>query len=92
MGAVYGGIALIILPFFLLAGLVGLLAGNGSGGYSGIAAIGLAIVAPFFYGAVGFVMGAFSAWVYNFFARRIGGVRLELKSEPFSSQSNLGLL
>jgi len=52
----------------------------------------LAIFAPIFYGIMGFLMGAFSAWVYNFFARRIGGIRLELKAEAANSQPNLGLI
>jgi hypothetical protein len=81
MGAIYGSLALVFLPFFLLAGFGSLLAGNKSGAYSGIAIMCLAILAPVIYGIMGFVMGAFSAWVYNFFARRIGGIRLELRSD-----------
>jgi hypothetical protein len=92
MGAIYGSLALIFLPFFLLAGFGSLLAGHTSGVSSGIALICLAILAPIIYGIMGFVMGAFSAWVYNFFARRIGGIRLELKAEATISQSNLGLI
>ena len=52
----------------------------------------LAILAPIMYAIMGFVMGAFSAWVYNFFARRIGGIRLELKAEAANSQSNQVLI
>jgi hypothetical protein len=92
MGAIYGSLALIFVPLFLLAGLGSLLAGNRSGAFSGIAAICLAILAPILYGIMGFVMGAFSAWVYNFFAKRIGGLRLELKPDAAVSQSNLGLI
>jgi hypothetical protein len=92
MGAIYGSLALIFMPFFLLAGFGSLLAGNKSGAYSGVAVMCLAILAPIMYGIMGFVMGAFSAWVYNFFARRIGGIRLELKAEAANSQSNQVLI
>jgi hypothetical protein len=92
MGAIYGSLALILLPFFLLAAFGSLLAGNTSGAYSGIAMICFAILAPVIYGIMGFVMGAFSAWVYNSFSRRIGGVRLELKAETANSPSNLGFI
>jgi hypothetical protein len=92
MGAIYGSLALIFMPFFLLAGFGSLLAGNKSGAYSGVAVMCLAILAPIMYAIMGFVMGAFSAWVYNFFARRIGGIRLELKAEAANSQSNQVLI
>jgi hypothetical protein len=95
MGAIYGCLGVIFLPFLLLAGLASVLAGRGSGSesyYSGVAMLCLAIFAPIFYGIMGFLVGAFSAWVYNFFARRIGGIRLELKAEAANSQPNLGLI
>jgi hypothetical protein len=38
-----------------------------------------AVLAPFLYGLIGFFVGALSAWVYNFAARKIGGIRLELR-------------
>jgi len=91
MGAIYGGLGLIFLPFFLLAGF-GSLAGGNTSAPSGVAAILFIILAPVIYGIMGFVMGALSAWVYNFFARRIGGIRMELKAEAASSHSNLGLI
>jgi hypothetical protein len=39
----------------------------------------LAVVAPVFYGAMGFVMGGLSAWIYNLVADRVGGIELLLE-------------
>jgi hypothetical protein len=64
MGAIYGSLGLLFLPFLLLGGFAGLMAGKGSEAISGIAMLVLAVFAPFFYGALGFLMGAFSAWIY----------------------------
>jgi len=52
----------------------------------------LAILAPVIYGAMGFVIGALTAWIYNLVARRIGGIQLELKPVVANSPSNLGLI
>jgi hypothetical protein len=92
-GAVYGSLALIMLPFLRVAGLGSLFAGNTFGPLSVIAMICYAVLAPFIYGLLGFAIGAFTAWVYNFFAKRIGGIRLELKFEAVPAPpSNLGLI
>jgi hypothetical protein len=92
MGTIYGCLGLIFLPFLLLGGFGSLLFGRGSASASGIAMLFLAILAPIIYGVMGFVMGAFTAWVYNLVARRIGGMRLELRAEVSSSPSSLGAL
>jgi len=92
MGAIYGSLGLLFLPFLLLGGLAGLMAGKGSEAISGIAMLAIAVFAPVFYAALGFLMGAFSAWIYNLFARWLGGIRLELKPEVASPGSNLGLI
>ncbi len=87
MGAIYGCLGLIVLPFFLLAGFANMLSGQGS-----MAFLFLAVLAPFLYGALGFVAGALTAWVYNVAARRIGSMQLELKPVAAHSPSNLGLI
>lgn len=81
MGAVYGCLGLSFLPFLLIGGVAGLMIGKGSERMSGIALLALAILAPIFYGAMGFVMGAFTAWIYNIFAKWIGGVQLDFRTE-----------
>jgi len=82
MAALHGCISLIFVPFFLLFGFASLIFGRGSDSFSGIAgivlALVLAIVLPLFYAAMGFLFGALGAWVYNFAARHVGGIRFEL--------------
>lgn len=39
--------------------------------------IGAPIVMPIFYGVMGYVMGFVMAWVYNFVAKRVGGIEIE---------------
>ncbi len=81
MGAIYGALGLLFLPFLLIGGFASLMFGKGSEKMSGIAMLAIAILAPILYGAMGFVMGAFTAWIYNLFAGWIGGIRLELKAD-----------
>lgn len=81
MGAIYGGLGLIFLPMFLLAGFASMILGKSSDSMSGFAMLALSLLLPILYGAMGFVMGAFTAWLYNLFARWLGGIQLDLKSE-----------
>lgn len=37
------------------------------------------IIAPILYGIMGFIIGAFSAWLYNIVAKKVGGVEVEFK-------------
>jgi hypothetical protein len=94
MGAIYGCLGLLIMPFFLLGGFASLLLGRQSSQpLAGIAMWFLALLVPVFYGVMGFVMRALIAWVYNMVARRMGGFQLELKPVVVAnSQSNLGLI
>ena len=82
MAAVHGCMSLVFIPFFLLFGFAGLVFGRSSGVFAGIGAIVLAlvlmIVLPLFYAALGFLMGALGAWLYNLAARHIGGIRFEV--------------
>ena len=82
MGALYGGLGLIFVPFLLLASFGGMLLGSQSSQpLAGIAVWFIALLMPIVYGVMGFVMGAFTAWIYNLFAKWLGGVRIELKRE-----------
>ena len=42
------------------------------------------ILAPFLYGAMGFVFGAIGAWIYNLIAKRLGGIEIQLEAVPAS--------
>ena len=80
-GLGYFAVGLILVPFFLLFGLAGLAAGRQAGGPQLPAAFGFvfAILAPFFYGGIGFVSGALGALIYNLLAGWIGGIELEFE-------------
>lgn len=39
--------------------------------------VGAIILLPIFYGVLGFVMGSFTAWLFNLIARFTGGLELE---------------
>ena len=80
MGAVYGSLGLIFVPIFLLVGFGSLMFGKSTDSMSGFAMLALSLLLPILYGVMGFVMGAFSAWLYNVFARWLGGIQMDFKS------------
>jgi hypothetical protein len=84
MGALYACIGLVILPFLVLAGFASMLVGQRGAAMSGVGMLILAILAPILYGVMGFLIGALTAWIYNLVARRVGGIRLELKPDSVS--------
>ena len=64
LGVLYGIIALIFVPFILIAALFGIKGGGGI----------FAIFIPVIYAVVGFIGGVISAFVYNLVAKWTGGV------------------
>jgi hypothetical protein len=82
MGLLYGCMGVIFIPFFLLVGLVGTLTGQDKMPFAGVLGIAFAIVMPILYGAMGFIMGAIGALLYNLLAKLIGGFELELDFRP----------
>jgi len=91
LGIFYGGISLLIVPFFLLAGLMGAFAqhanSNQSGGnapaalFAGLSLV-FVILIPVIYGVMGFVFGIISAALYNLVARFVGGFEVEIEECP----------
>ncbi len=81
MGAVYGAIGLLFLPFILLMGLAGSLAPHQEGQRSigVIFSLFFGLFAPVIYGAMGFVIGALSAFLYNVFAKWVGGIEVQVQ-------------
>jgi hypothetical protein len=79
MGLIYGCMGLIFAPFFLLIGALGAAFGQQNSPLAGIFGVGFAILMPVLYGAMGFVMGAIGALLYNLFARWVGGFELEME-------------
>ncbi|MGA8763710.1 MAG: hypothetical protein WB562_12665 [Candidatus Sulfotelmatobacter sp.] len=82
MGLIYGCMGLIFAPLFLLIGLLGSLAGQQKTPFAGMFGVVFALLMPFFYGAIGFVMGAIGALLYNLFSKLVGGFELEMELRP----------
>jgi hypothetical protein len=81
LGALYGAIALIFVPFILLITLVAPKQGNGAGILAGGAF--LVILFPVIYGVLGFVGGIIAASIYNLIASWTGGIELTLADCSF---------
>jgi hypothetical protein len=80
LGLIYGCMGLIVAPFFLMMGLMGSALGQQQNNpLAGAFGIGLAVLAPVFYGAMGFIMGAIGALLYNLFSKWVGGFELEME-------------
>jgi hypothetical protein len=82
MGLIYACMGAIFIPFFLLFGLVGSLAGPDKFPFAGLFGFGFAILLPLLYGIVGFIAGAVGALLYNLLAGWVGGFELELEIRP----------
>ncbi len=70
----YGTMALIFVPFFLMFGVIAALSGQKGAGLGAVAMIPLAVLLPIIYAGLGFIFGALFAWLYNVFAGKIGGI------------------
>jgi hypothetical protein len=88
MGGIYGAIGLLVIPIFFVGGFASLASGARTGAMGGIGFVVLGILAPFFYGALGFMFGALGAWTYNFLAKWLGGIQIELvEARPVDAAS-----
>ncbi|HLH09935.1 MAG TPA: hypothetical protein VKW78_22035 [Terriglobales bacterium] len=89
-GMVHAALGLLLIPFFLLmafsmaiAGKQGNMNGNNPFAFLGPAfAIAMAVLAPVFYGLIGFITGAVGALLYNLMARWVGGIEMEVEASP----------
>lgn len=77
-GLVYAGLALILMPIFLIVGFAGTLAGGRNSGVSGLVSIVIAVLLPVIYGLLGFVFGAIGGFFYNICAKWVGGIEVEV--------------
>jgi len=90
LGAIYGALGLIVGVIFSIVSLFGAAIGaaaaegaEAAGAIFGLLfGVGAVIILPLFYGAMGFVGGAFAAWIYNLLASTVGGLELEIETNP----------
>ncbi|MGA9979354.1 MAG: hypothetical protein WBQ08_12085 [Candidatus Sulfotelmatobacter sp.] len=82
MGVTYACMGLLFAPLFLLFGLLGSMVRQENSPFAGIVGVVIAVLLPFFYGAVGFIGGAIGALLYNLFAKWVGGFEVEVELRP----------
>ncbi len=88
--ALYGGLALLVAPVGIVGVLISAIKADGAG--IGISL--LFVIAPLLYGGLGFLLGAIAAWVYNFAAKWVGGIEIDLAeatSQASHSTIQIGL-
>ena len=82
MGMMHACMALIFAPFLLLIGVMASAFGQQKNPLAGFFSVGIAVLMPIFYGAIGFIAGLLGALLYNLFARWVGGFELQLEVQP----------
>ena len=81
MGILYGIMGLLFLPLFLIMSAVSGFSGQRDAALGAGVGLVFALAMPIVYGAMGFVMGALMAWIYNLVAGRWGGIELDLRTK-----------
>ena len=76
LGVLYGILSLIIVPFFLLAVVLG---GKTGTPLPAIFGVGFAIFLPVIYAIIGFIGGIIAAALYNLIAKWTGGFEFEVR-------------
>jgi hypothetical protein len=86
LGLVYFLGSFLFVPFFAVAMILPALipqsanAGQPPAGVMVALGLGMMLIAPFFYGAMGFIAGCVSALIYNLVAKWIGGIQVEVEN------------
>lgn len=83
MGVLYAVIGLLIGGIFALASFFGAAIGSATSGseepWIGVVfGLGALVIAPLFYGVLGFIGGLIGAAIYNAVAGAVGGIEVEL--------------
>jgi len=89
MGAIYVGLGFIVgllygSIFFIMGGMA-LSEGDDEGMMGLLGGCGALILAPLFYGILGFLFGLLMAWIYNLAAGRMGGLEMTFEDEPVAN-------
>jgi hypothetical protein len=79
LGALYGLLGLIFVPFFLLVAVFGSKSGGAPAAFGGAF---FAILFPVFYAVGGFIGGIIAAAIYNLVAKWTGGLEFEFRDVP----------
>ena len=79
LGILYFALGVVLVPFILIVGFIGSHAAPHPTAFPAIFGAGFAVMAPIFYGVMGFIGGVISAALYNLAARFVGGVEVEVE-------------
>ena len=82
LGVLYGILSLLVVPFVLLAAVLGSKTGVPAPAVFGV---GLAILLPVLYAAAGFIGGIIAAALYNLIAKWTGGFEFEVRDLPLAA-------
>ncbi len=77
---VQAAIGILFGFFFLLFGIVGAAIAPSRHKFGIVGVVVIAVLMPFFYAVLGFVMGAIWAFVYNLASQSFGGLELEFET------------
>lgn len=78
-GILYAIVGLVLGAIFSLFAMLGAAAGSSEMGAMGMLfGIGAIVILPIFYGLLGAIGGAIMALIYNFCAKIVGGVEVEI--------------
>lgn len=82
VGAIYGGLGLLVGLVFSLLAVFGVpLFGPEDPGWAPLVlGVGAVVVLPLFYAVMGFVIGIVAAWIFNLASGWTGGLQLEVES------------
>ena len=83
-GIIHMALGILFALFFVVIGVVGLAASPGQQKLGMIGILIIAALSPFIYGALGFVIGAVGALLYNWIASAVGGIEMELQAVPIA--------
>jgi hypothetical protein len=78
-------VAIIIVPFIIIAGLLGASAADGSGILAGVGlavAVVIGLLVAAFYAAIGWIFTALACLLYNLAARWVGGIEVAVEAVP----------
>jgi hypothetical protein len=81
-------VAIIIVPFIIIAGLLGASAADGSGILAGVGlavAVVIGLLVAAFYAAIGWIFTALACLLYNLAARWVGGIEVAVEAVPVTS-------
>ena len=83
-GIIHMALGILFGVFFVLIGIAGLAVAPGQQKFGMIGFLIIAALSPFIYGALGFVIGAVGALLYNWIASAVGGIEMELQAVPLA--------